>query len=323
MYPLRSGELKVWKAEADTDVPNDDVCVSEEEEPPGSRSPRRRAQPREATTLTPAVMDAWVSTLPASQESDGSQTALFLDYDGTLREFEARPDQATPTPDLLDLLERLNRCEGLLVHIISGRDAKFMYKHFGKYNHMVLIAEHQRLLVRRFQVWGAGSLDRHEQVWRSIVQNVFSQGIAELPGSEIEEKPSALVWHYRAVADDGLASELALKMMVQLSQLQEEHGLQVTRGHKTMEVSKRSMSKGDVMKGIIASRKEEGKPFGAVLIAGDGLADESMFEAAEPEFLTIKVGRDSTRAAYCVESPAELRMRLWQLVPAEAASGSS
>jgi trehalose-6-phosphatase len=43
----------------------------------------------------------------AQAMSAGNRVALFLDYDGTLREIEREPSLAKPTPALHDFLKRL------------------------------------------------------------------------------------------------------------------------------------------------------------------------------------------------------------------------
>merc|ERR1719282_722881 len=57
--------------------------------------------------------------------SDGLK-ALFVDYDGTLWEFEPRPELAVPTSEINELCDALNAQEDLALHIISGRTAQFL-----------------------------------------------------------------------------------------------------------------------------------------------------------------------------------------------------
>ncbi|CAJ1350927.1 unnamed protein product, partial [Effrenium voratum] len=87
------------------------------------------------SSLNPeAVLEFW--------PSNEMQKALFLDYDGTLREFEARPDLAVPTPELMRLLQALNDRQDIRPFIVSGRDADFLAQHFAGLNGFTLIAEH-------------------------------------------------------------------------------------------------------------------------------------------------------------------------------------
>ena len=50
-------------------------------------------------------------------ESHEGVKAIFLDYDGTLREFEARPEEAVPTADTLELMQQLDKRSDLKVYI--------------------------------------------------------------------------------------------------------------------------------------------------------------------------------------------------------------
>ena len=63
-----------------------------------------------------------------------TKTALFLDYDGTLREYESVPNDAILHADLIELFDLLETKKGQLdVYIISGRDRSFLESTFAKY----------------------------------------------------------------------------------------------------------------------------------------------------------------------------------------------
>ena len=74
-------------------------------------------------------------------DSVHAKTALFLDYDGTLRSFERVPADAVPTSQMKALFARLDTCPHVDVYIISGRDADFLSLHFDAYG-FTLVAEH-------------------------------------------------------------------------------------------------------------------------------------------------------------------------------------
>jgi trehalose 6-phosphate phosphatase len=57
-----------------------------------------------------------------------SETWLFLDYDGTLAEFEPTPGIINPDPDLAQLLSDLVGCHRLNIAIISGRRLEDLQK---------------------------------------------------------------------------------------------------------------------------------------------------------------------------------------------------
>jgi trehalose 6-phosphate synthase/phosphatase len=66
---------------------------------------------------------------------------VIVDYDGTLREFVARPEDAVPTEDLLEIFEAFDARDDLDVAIVSGRDRNFLDLHFSRFK-FTLVAEH-------------------------------------------------------------------------------------------------------------------------------------------------------------------------------------
>lgn len=252
---------------------------------------------------------------------EGSR-ALFLDYDGTLREFEARPELATPTREIEELLNAINAREDIVPHIISGRDARFLETYFGSLNRFTLIAEHG------FQIWRPGcegwelwdhpdGLDKDHEDWKVTVRSAMTEFVHTTPGSHIEEKASSLVWHYREVSNEALAEAAATNAMEQLDKLKEKHQIQkirISHGHKVVEVSYRKVRKGPVMRRICEEKAVFGEPFLSVFVAGDDTSDESMFDIAPHDFLTVKVGPALTHAKFRVNSPEDLRRFLWQLI---------
>jgi len=257
--------------------------------------------------------------------AEGSR-ALFLDYDGTLREFEARPELATPTREIEELLSALNAREDIVPHIISGRDAQFLGTYFGSLNRFTLIAEHG------FQIWRPGSegfelwdhpdgLEKNHEDWKVTVRGLMKKFVQGTPGSHIEEKASSLVWHYRTVKDEARGEAAAANYMDRLEKLKQSHQLdkiRISHGHKVVEVSYRKVTKGPVMRRICEEKAVFGEPFVSVLVAGDDTSDESMFERSPHDFLTVKVGPALTAAKFRVGSPAELRRFLWQLISWDA-----
>mmetsp|Transcript_36265 Transcript_36265/g.91306 ORF Transcript_36265/g.91306 Transcript_36265/m.91306 type:complete len:413 (+) Transcript_36265:130-1368(+) len=252
--------------------------------------------------------------------------ALFLDYDGTLREFEARPEMATPTPEIIDLLTRMNAREDFTPHIISGRDAAFLEAHFGRFDRFTLIAEHgfqisQPGSERHWELWeqyggNVRTFKDHEN-WKVIMRAEIERLVRASPGSHLEEKQSALVWHYREVASEAQAEAAAVNAVSDLECLREKEKIKdvkISHGHKVVEVSYRNVRKGLVMRRLCEEKALFGEPFTGVLAAGDDVSDETMFDAAPRDFLTIKVGQASTLARFRVDSPQQLRQFLHEKI---------
>jgi len=279
------------------------------------------AEPDFSTRPLPALADPMLEEFWPSGE--GSR-ALFLDYDGTLREFEARPELATPTEEINKLLSAINERPDFSPHIISGRDARFLETYFGHLNRFTLIAEHG------FQLWRPGTpgwvlwehpdgLDKDHDDWKEIVRAEMTKFVEATPGSFIEEKSSSLVWHYREVADAALGEETAGRAMERLEAVKKQENIgkiRISHGHKVVEVSYRKVRKGPVMRRICEEKAIYGEPFLSVFVAGDDTSDESMFDIAPDDFLTVKVGPALTHAKFRVDSPNHLRNFLWQLASA-------
>ncbi|CAK9035800.1 unnamed protein product [Durusdinium trenchii] len=247
--------------------------------------------------------------------------ALFLDYDGTLREFETRPELAVPTDELLSLLAALNDRPDIRSHIISGRDSSFLETHFGSLNSFTLIAEHGYHISpptdgncqRKWELWehfggDAKNFAVHRN-WKATLREAMSSIVADNPGSSIEEKQSSLVWHYRELVEKDTEASVQ-QAWARLSQLcAREHlkDVNISIGNKYLEASYRTVRKGLVMRRLCEEKALFGEPFAAVLAAGDDVSDETMFEAAPPDYLTIKVGDGQTLASFRAGTPHELR----------------
>lgn len=281
-------------------------------------------RPPHPTRPLPSLQDDQLEEFWPS--GDGPR-ALFLDYDGTLREFENRPELATPTVEIEELLAAINAREDFVPHIISGRDARFLETYFGSLSRFTLIAEHGFQIRRAsggggergWELWDHPdmlSAKDHED-WKAIMRAEMSKLVNELPGSHIEEKSSSLVWHYREVADEVHAEQTALRAREYLETARDTnqiHEIRISHGHKVVEVSYRKVRKGPVMRRICEEKALFGEPFLSVFVAGDDTSDESMFDIAPPDFLTVKVGSAWTHAHFRVDSPLQLRRFLWQLI---------
>lgn len=67
---------------------------------------------------------------------------IFSDYDGTLVDFYNNPEDAVPSNRLLDVLCKISELNFIEFVLISGRDKKFLQKHFGHINGITLVAEY-------------------------------------------------------------------------------------------------------------------------------------------------------------------------------------
>jgi trehalose 6-phosphate synthase/phosphatase len=233
--------------------------------------------------------------------SAGKRVALFLDYDGTLREIEREPSLAKPTPALHDFLKRLTELMNVDTTIITGRSRDSIEAWLGDYP-LRLVAEHGAS--RRqpgSQEWE--QLDAAvNYAWKEELLNILRLYEEATPGSLVEEKRSSLVWHYR-MADQEFGEWKARKLTRQLGALTANQPIQVHHGKKIVEVSAAQVNKGAAVARLLA----EQHPYECVLCAGDDRTDEGMFALNTPGLLSVKVGDGPTQAAFRVADPAMLR----------------
>lgn len=238
-----------------------------------------------------------------SAVSQKNKIALFLDYDGTLREIEREPAAATPTADIYSLLDRLREQERLAVTIISGRAADDLEAWFARYP-FHLVAEHGASLRRAGQSEWTKTVRNISYAWKDDLLEVLRLYEQSTPGSFIEEKRTSLVWHYRKT-DPEFGSWKAHQLADELGAMMANEPVQIRHGRKIVEATAAQISKGAAVRWLLEETTHD-----LVVCAGDDQTDESMFELESPNFVSIKVGREPTRARYRLRDPAAFRQFL-------------
>ena len=236
---------------------------------------------------------------------NGEKIALFLDYDGTLREIEVEPSAATPNLAIETLLRRLEQQPNLDVTILSGRSETDLEAFFGSFSFR-LIAEHGA----SWRQPGTKAWERaHPRyAWKEKLLPILRVYEQATPGSMVEEKPSAIVWHYRR-ADEEFGGWKANRLTQELAALAANQPIKVRHGKIMGEVNA-----AEINKGAAAARVLEKFPnYGLAICAGDDLTDEGMFELTLPRLLTIKVGPGPTQARFRIADPAAFRQFLGDL----------
>ena len=119
---------------------------------------------------------------------------IILDYDGTLVPIRARPREAAPDPELIDLLKRLAADPRNDVVVASGRRYGMMSSWFGNMD-LSLIACHGAWLKPKGQKWQL--IEGLNNEWKEQLLPIFELFKDRTPGSTVEEKEYALAWHFR------------------------------------------------------------------------------------------------------------------------------
>jgi trehalose 6-phosphate synthase/phosphatase len=229
----------------------------------------------------------------AGQVRAGRRLGLFLDYDGTLREFVETPDQAVPDSELTALLRDLAANDGVFVAVVSGRQCDFLGKHLGGLG-VTLVGEHGYYWLDGGRGDWALLNPYVNNEWKSVVREYLDEVSLLTPGTHVEEKHSALVWHYRQ-ADPEFGLWRARSLVDELTAITANLPVTVHHGQRIVEISSQLVSKGDAVNFLIHSWG-----CATALVAGDDRTDDTMI-GLRPEgidFMAVKVGPGATRAGY-------------------------
>ena len=223
---------------------------------------------------------------------------IFLDYDGTLVDFTARPEQAKPDAELIEILTSLATSNNIKIVLISGRDKPTMEKWF---SHLPcgLIAEHGVWLKELGTEWKL--LDNFDSSWKKSILPLVEVAANQLLGSVVENKDFSISWHYRQ-AEQTLADQLIEALISEITPLLEINGIELIFGKFVIEI--RSIG---INKGRAACRYLEDNPSELVMVIGDDRTDEDMFAELPQTALSIKVGEGETKARYRLDGVAEVR----------------
>jgi trehalose 6-phosphate synthase/phosphatase len=229
---------------------------------------------------------------------------LLLDYDGTLVGFKGRPAQAGPDNEILDFLRNLSGDKKNNIVIISGRDKKTLDEWLNGLN-VSLVAEHGAWIKLQGHQWQC--TQPHKALWKDSIKPILELYSDRTPGSAVEEKDFALVWHYRR-ADAELAGIRVQELRDALMNLTENLDVGVFEGNKIIEIKNVGVNKGRAVEFWTGNQKWE-----FLLAAGDDYTDEEMFRALPKGAYSIKVGLSISNARFQVDTLNEIRLLLKEL----------
>ena len=251
---------------------------------------------------------------PALEAFRASRSRLvLLDYDGTLVPFAPRPAEAVPPPRVVELLRSLASAPGVTAAIVSGRSRHDLETWFGDVPELWLIGEHGACM--RSPVTREWEMARpHPGTnWKKRFLPVLEHFIDRTPGSFLEEKELAVVWHHR-MADPEFGEWLANELVSTLDEMLADTELQAIRGNKTVEVRFAWANKG-----AIVDRLQSLRPDADFRLAiGDDRTDEDLFQRLRAEAWTVRVGEGTSSARYSLDSPVDVIAFLEALVSAAA-----
>ncbi|MFA5552965.1 MAG: bifunctional alpha,alpha-trehalose-phosphate synthase (UDP-forming)/trehalose-phosphatase [Phycisphaerae bacterium] len=231
---------------------------------------------------------------------------IMLDYDGTLVKFHAKPEEARPDQEVLELLTNLASDSKNELIVISGRNKETLEQWLGSLD-AALIAEHGAWIKWKNRQWES-QITAVNPSWKEMIKPILQLYADRTPGAKVEEKEFALVWHYR-MSEPELADIRAKEMKDTLVDLTANLQVGVFEGSKIIEVRQHNIGKGHAAESAIRKFNPD-----FILAAGDDYTDEDMFAAIPQDAYSIKVGTGASQAKLYVESVEKIRMLLTDLI---------
>jgi trehalose 6-phosphate synthase/phosphatase len=261
---------------------------------------------------TNALPQARTATLSVNKQHDlitdytqAFKRLILLDYDGVLVPFASRPEDAKASKKLKTLLAKLVAERDNIVVVISGRQKENLDEWLGDLG-LNFGAEHgaySRTGSSKSWQMTASSADKK---WQAVLLPILEKYAARTPGAFVEQKSTALVWHYRQAKPYYAHKNLLILKRV-LKPFAKSLGLRVRQGHMILEVKA-----ADIHKGTVAKEWLKYKP-DFVLAMGDDYTDEDMFASLPADSYTIKVGRGRTKAHFRLKNSNEVLQFLEKL----------
>lgn len=231
---------------------------------------------------------------------------LILDYDGTLVPFQKDPEACVPDEELRDIFEKLIANPQNELAVVSGRPAKFLEEHLGHYP-IDLAAEHGIWFKEKHSTWELNN-ELPSDNWKNEARAVIQFYVDRTPGSFLEEKKHALVWHFRRV-ETGLAAFRSSELNSHLRHVMADKEIEVMLGNQVIEVKPMASNKGKASLKLMQLYRPN-----FIVAIGDDRTDEYTFDALGKENYTIKVGTPPTKARFSVPSTNEVRALLKKFI---------
>lgn len=232
-----------------------------------------------------------------------AETALFLDFDGTLTPIVDRPDRVRVDHRIIDSLGELtNRLRGALA-VVSGRDIADLDRYLSPH---VFRASGVHGLELRIEGRDIRRLEINETALVEAVAKLeaVAKGHDDLL---LERKPGSVALHYRACPDLYGRCKRAVADAVD-----GQDGLFVVEGKMVIEVKGHNGSKGTAIEAFMAH-----PPFLSrrPVFLGDDVTDEEGFVVVNALGGTsIKVGGGETVARHRLNDPADVADWLEMLI---------
>jgi trehalose 6-phosphate phosphatase len=232
--------------------------------------------------------------------AQSSESALLLDYDGTLAPFQTQRDQAFPYPGVALLLQEIVRDACSRVVLISGREVTDL---------LPLLNIHPRP-----EIWGIHGLQRLRTDGTTEMPHLDTQTLHGLSDAErwlsykhlrhrAEFKPGGIAVHWRGLSALE-AADLRARILLGWRPIVAENGLDLLEFDGGIEIRAFKANKGDAVRGFLDGIS----PGTPVAYLGDDTTDEQAFHGMGDRGITVLVRPEwrETSAKFWLHPPGEL-----------------
>ena len=241
------------------------------------------------------------------QVARAPQSALLLDYDGTLAPFQQDRYQAFPYPGVTALLKEIIDTGRTRLVLISGRRAHELLP-------LLNVSPHP-------EIWGTHGLERVSCDGSYLPPQIDSYTLDALTAADLwvdslqlhhlaEHKPGSLAIHWRGLSEDE-AHEIRSKVMLGWLAIADRACLTLEQFDGGVEIRMSDRNKGDAVRTILAEIDVDAP----VAYLGDDQTDEDAFRALQDRGLSVLVRPQSreTAAHLWLSPPTQLLafLRQW------------
>ncbi len=232
-----------------------------------------------------------------SQLQIAAQSALLLDYDGTLAPFQLQRDQAFPYPGVREMLSRLLHGGRTRIVIVSGRAIK----------DLIPILNLNKLP----EIWGAHGMERLTAEGSYELTALPKEVVATLEAASAwaeevglagnaESKPGCLAFHWRGLPDTKAREILDLVTETWSG----KNGLRLIPFDGGVELRATAKNKGDAVATVLSEMHDDG----VAAYLGDDQTDEDAFNAIKGRGAAVLVNPEvrQTAADLQIVPPGEL-----------------
>jgi len=253
--------------------------------------PRSRSEDSSASVRTSSprpLLKSWPAISRRVQAAEG--VALFLDFDGTLVDFQPRPDQVKLAVRTSAALRKLTAIPNVRVTIVSGRRRSSLLRF---------------IKVRKLRVSGLYGWEHQEGIilagpaMRQVsrIRKLLATLERELPGIYVEDKGISFAVHFRDASQEvvGKAQRMLSKFLPRFRAY-----MRIIRAGNVWELTPRHVrGKGPAIRTLLRELPAKFLSF----YVGDDLTDEPAFRALGKGISVVVGSRRPTNAYFSLPNP--------------------